>query len=154
MTFLFILLTWFQVDEIPFRPKENYSVEIKYDLKQKPATDHNTVNLDADRIRQERRNSGPLPYLIINVRILNTTEQEKRFKVENNLGRTLLNRKKEKLSLIKIEMGYLDDVKDQLAPHTYEIIALAADKYPMNRIVLKVEKDGTFLVNGERRGKF
>lgn len=153
MSFL-ILLAWFQVDDIPFRPKENFNVEVKYDLKQMAATDPNIVTLSDERSKQEKHGQGPLPFLTINVTMLNTTEQERRYKVENSLGHTLLNRRKEKVSIIKVEMGFLDDLKDQITPNSYQILVLAEDKYPLNRIVLKVEKDGTFLVNGEKRGKF
>ena len=51
-------------------------------------------------------------------------------------------------------MGFIDDIKDQLAPNEFTVLAMSSEKDPMNRIHMKIEKDGTFLVNGERRGKF
>lgn len=143
-------LLW-QTGEVPFRAKDDFQVELKYNFKEKPAKDLNTLAWDADPAKQP---SGLLPYLIVNVKILNAKQEEIRFKCENNIGKTLFNKKAEKGLSYDIDMGYIDDVKDRVTAHRYTVYALTGDKEAINRIELLVMEDGTFMVNGEKRGKF
>ena len=147
----FLLLL--QVTEIPYRAKNDFQIELKYNFKDRPAKDANTVSFD-DRTARERPPSGPLPYLIVNVKILNPKAEEIRFKCENNLGRALFNRKAEKSLSYDIDMGYIDDVKDRVTAHTYTLYALTDKREAINKVELLVMEDGTFFVNGEKRGKF
>jgi hypothetical protein len=124
-------------------------VELKYNFKEKPQRD-NTVAWEA----HPNKKLGPLPYLIVNVEILNAKNEEIRFKCENNLGKTLFNRKADKGLDYEIDMGYLDDVKDRITAHTFTLYALTENREALNKVVLMVMEDGTFLVNGEKRVKF
>jgi hypothetical protein len=146
------LLLW-QTTEIPFRAKDDYHVELKYNLKQRPAKDHNAVTFENQRV-EDRKNPGPLPYLIVNVKILNPKVDEIRFKCENNFGRAIFNKKAEKSLSYEIDMGYIDDLKDRVTPYSYTLYALTDKKESINKIELLVMEDGTFMVNGEKRGKF
>jgi hypothetical protein len=148
---LISLLLLFQSGEVPFRGKDDFLVELKYNFKEKPARDANTVAWEAT---PGKRPSGPLPYLIVNVKILNAKQEEIRFKCENNLGRALFNRKAEKGLSYDIDMGYIDDVKDRVTAHMYTLYALSENREAINKIELLVMEDGTFMVNGEKRGKF
>lgn len=148
---LSFLLLW-QTIEIPFRAKEDFTVELKYDLKQRPARDHNTVTLDATVA--ERKGTGPLPYLTVKLKILNPKAEEIRFRCEDNYGKAVFSKKAEKSLDYVIDMGYIDDLKDRLSPYSYILYAQSDKKESLNKIVLLVQEDGTFLVNGERRGKF
>lgn len=145
------LLLW-QTTEIPFRAKEDFQVELKYDLKQRPAKDPNKVNLDVSVA--ERNSTGPLPYLTVNVKILNPKAEEIRFRCENNFGRSVFNKKAEKSLNYEIDMGYIDDLKDRVSAHGYTLYALTENKESINKIEFIVMEDGTFMVNGEKRGKF
>lgn len=148
----FVLFQATQYPGIPYRNKEDFHVEIKYDLRVRPATSSNTLNLD--QTTPTRQRTGMLPYLLISVRIINVTAEEVRFKCEDNLGQTHFSKKLPKAATFMIDMGFIDDIKDQLSPNTYEVFAMSGKKEPINRIHLRIEKDGTFLVNGEKRGKF
>jgi hypothetical protein len=141
----------FQSSEIPFRAKDDFAIELKYNFKEKPTKDANTVAWEAN---PAKRPTGLLPYLIINVKILNAKQEETRFKCENNLGRALFNRKAEKGLSYDIDMGYLDDVKDRVTAHKYTLYAVGESREVINKIELLVMEDGTFMVNGEKRGKF
>jgi hypothetical protein len=145
-------LLW-QTSEVPFRAREDYQVELKYNLKQRPAIDHNSVTFEKKGIEQ-RNSPGPLPYLIVNVKILNHKSEEIRFRCENNFGRAIFNRKAEKSLHYEIDMGYIDDLKDRVTPYGYTLYAMTEEKEPLNKIELIVMEDGTFMVNGEKRGKF
>jgi hypothetical protein len=148
----FILFEAFQEPVVPYRNKEDFAVELKYDLRSRPTTPQNTVHLDPTGVKTHK--TGMLPYLIVSVKIMNVTAQEVRFKCEDNEGHTRFSKKLPKAATFLIDMGYIDDVKDQLAPYSYEVFAMSPEKEPVNRIHLRIEKDGTFLVNGEKRGKF
>lgn len=152
MLFLLPILMFFQEPSIPFRAKEDFLVELKYELRQKPQD--NTLAYDADRGVAPKTSSGPLPYLIVNVTILNRKEEEVRIRCVNNVNTTLFNKKADKNTVFKLEMGYIDDMKDRISPHQFRVMAMSEDKNPLNQIELVVMEDGTFLVNGEKRGKF
>lgn len=148
----FLLL--FQATEVPYRDKDDFQIELKYDFKDKPASDPNTVRFDDPNNKKKERHSGPLPYLVVKLKILNHKEEETRFRCENNLGRALFNKKAEKSLDYDIDMGYIDDVKDRITAHSFIVYALTEKREAVNKIELLVMEDGTFLVNGEKRGKF
>jgi len=153
---IFYLISFFlllQTSDVPFRAKDDFLVELKYNFRDKPTKDPNSVNFDPRTVK-ERQPSGPLPYLIVKVKILNPKADELRFKCENNLGRSLFNKKIDKVLIYDVDMGYLDDLKDGITPHTYTVYALTGKREAINRIELHVMEDGTFMVNGEKRGKF
>jgi hypothetical protein len=152
MLFLFPLLFLFQEPVIPFRDRADYVVELKYELKQKPQD--NTVAYEAERGVVQRTSSGQLPFLVVHVTILDRKEEEVKFRCETNLKNTLFNRKSDKGQVFKIEMGFIDDMKDRVTAYSYHLMAMSEDKDPLNQIEMTVLEDGTFLVNGEKRGKF
>lgn len=153
LPYLISLLFFFQTTDIPFRAKEDFQVELKYDLRQRPAVDPNTVTLDAT-VAERKGTHGPLPYLIVKLKILNPKASEIRFKCEDSNGKALFNKKAEKSLNYEIDMGYIDDLKDRIAPHAYTLYAQSGNRELLNKIELLVMEDGTFLVNGEKRGKF
>ncbi|HMJ68181.1 MAG TPA: hypothetical protein VK508_04775 [Cyclobacteriaceae bacterium] len=148
ISFLFL---W-QTAEIPFRAKEDFQVELKYDLKTRPAKDPNAVTFEGGRV--STNSSGALPYLTVNVTILNPKVEEIRFRCENNLGKSVFNKKADRTLRYVIDMGYIDDLKDHVSPHGYTLFAIADDRVSLNKIEFLVMEDGTFMVNGEKRGKF
>lgn len=152
--FLTILLIQFlfQSPEVAYRNKEDYQVELKYDLRNRPTVEHNTVHLDPTGVKKPR--TGMLPYLLVHITVLNVKAEETRFRCEDNTKHTVFNRKLSKASSFVIDMGFIDDIKDGLSPNDYSVYAVSTDRENLNRIHLKIEKDGTFLVNGEKRGKF
>ncbi len=144
------LLLW-QSTDAPYRAKEDFQVELKYDFKDRP--NRETIAWESEPARIK---SGPLPYLTIKLKILNPKAEEFRYKCENNLGKALFNKKadKDKVNTYDIDMGFIDDLKDHVSAYQFIVYALSEDKQVLNRIELYVSDDGTFLVNGEKRGKF
>jgi hypothetical protein len=97
--------------------------------------------------------SGPLPYLILNLKILKINPDEYRIKVQNNAKLQLLSKKLEEDMMVKIDMGFTDDLKDRTSPYEYTVSFLSKGKKETCRIVILVDEEANFLVNGERRGK-
>jgi len=146
--FLFL----FQYADVPYRTKEDFQIELKYELRARPAVELNTVRLDPTGVKKQK--TGMLPYLLVTVKIFNVKPEESRFKCEDNTDHTVFNRKLPKHASFVIDMGFIDDIKDGLAPNNFNVLAVSDEKVPLNRVEMKIEKDGTFLVNGEKRGKF
>lgn len=156
MKTLLFCLALFPLQDIPYKPKENFEVMLDYQFKVKPAPDHTQVYLTETVGQYERRKSAsPLPYLELNVKISKLDPGEVRLSVTNNTGEEVIRRKKiSEGMVIPLDVGFTDDVKDRVAPHEYTFTFLTADKTPVSRIVIFIGEDGTFLVNGEKRGRF
>jgi hypothetical protein len=146
--FLFL----FQAVAVPDRGKDDFQVELKYELRSRPAVAHNTVSLDPTGVKHQK--TGMLPYLLVTVKIFNVKTEEVRFRCEDYTKHVVFNRKLPKAASFVIDMGFIDDIKDGLSSNVYTVYAFSEDKEPLNKVEMRIEKDGTFLVNGERRGKF
>lgn len=155
ISFLFFLASpgLFQ-EAVPYKPKDEFQIEVKFDLRQKPLADRSTINFEETIAEQNKHSSALLPYLIVNVKFLKFRPEEVRVKAFKSDG-TLLNNKKAKEGLlVEIDLGYTDDVKDHVSANEYRIYTYSEEKKEVFLIHLKVENDGTFKVNGEPNGKF
>jgi hypothetical protein len=152
---LFILNVTWQEPEVPLKPNDQFQLTLDYQFKTRTASNNSNINIDYqnDRIVKEG-GSGPLPYLIITCKMLKLAEQELRVKVSNNALKTAFSKKVKEGEEFELDMGYTDDMKDRVSPFEYTIYFLSAEKKPVSRIHLFIMEDGTFLVNGEKRGKF
>ena len=136
-----------------------FEVQIDFQFKQRVNTSTNsntTIDFIETKAEQEKKrySTGIRPYLILNVKLIKLSDMEVKAKASNNIDRTLFNKKVEAGDFIKIDMGFTDDVKDRVGPHEVMIVFLSPDKKETSRILMFVQEDGTFIVNGEVRGKF
>lgn len=146
---LFIsLLLFLQKTEIPLKPNDEFEVKLDYQLKQKPISDRLSIDY------YDTKEGGMLPYLILNIRLLKLSEQEVKTKIIDGKDKLIFNRKTSVNDVLKLDIGYTDDVKDRVTSYKFNIIFLSADKKEVSRIYILIEEDGTFLVNDEIRGKF
>ncbi len=146
---LFIsLLLFLQKTEIPLKPNDEFEVKLDYQLKQKPISDRLSIDY------YDTKEGGMLPYLILNIRLLKLSEQEVKTKLIDGKDKLIFNRKTSVNDVLKLDIGYTDDVKDRVTSYKFNIIFLSADKKEVSRIYILIEEDGTFLVNDEIRGKF
>ena len=143
------------LQEIPFKPKEEFTVDLNYTFKERPASSATTFEYK-DGVEVRNKATGPLPYLGFKIKITKAAPEEVRFKAINNNGRLLLSGKIKVDDVILLDMGFLDDIKDREKDTTYEIslITYTDKRKEINRIHIIVLEDGTFLVNDEKRGKF
>jgi hypothetical protein len=141
-------------DSVPFKANTEFEVKLEFIFKHRPSPDNNSVSLDETRKEYlKKRQTGPLPYLFLNVNILTLAEGESRVRVVNNLDRTMVNKPADKARTLRLELGYTDDIKDRVAAYEYVVYLVSADKKNLSRIVILFEEDGTYFVNGEKRGK-
>ncbi|HEY0743891.1 MAG TPA: hypothetical protein VGD40_20640 [Chryseosolibacter sp.] len=155
MKTLLLLSLIIVLQELPYKPKEEFEIKLDYQFKSRPASDVNKVHLDETRKEHERRlSTAPLPYLTLNIKMLRLGEDEVKVKITNNLTPRVVTRKVSAGTIIPLEVGFTDDVKDRVAAHHYVFTMLTSKKAETNKIEIMIEEDGTFLVNGEKRGKF
>lgn len=154
LTFLLLSLLAIQ-DEAPYKPSEEFELKLDFEFKDRGAgRNPNKIDMDLTMKEYEKtKGSGLLPYLWLNLKVLKQQENEVRLKVIENKARNILNKKVDTSTIVKLELGFTDDIKDRVGPYEYTIIFVNGDKDPVSRITIFFEKDGTYLVNGQMRGK-
>lgn len=152
---LFFLLYSLQTG-IPPKPKEDYKIELEYIFKQKASEINNDlVEFDPGTGKASKKfASGSLPYLLINFKVIKLSEGEVRIKVINNTGQSMLSKKAVAGDTYKLDLGYTDDMKDRVTAHEFNVYFLTDKKKEVSVVTLFIGEDGTFMVNGEVRGKF
>jgi hypothetical protein len=140
-------------EQVPFKPKEQFEIDLDFKFKQRPPRESNVVLLDEASADLGRNGASLLPYLYLNVKVLKLQGEEIRLRVENGKGENLWNRKTEEGMIARLDLGFTDDIKDRVSSHEYVLYFLNKEKKRISRIVIFFEKDGTYRVNDERRGK-
>jgi hypothetical protein len=136
--------------EVPLKSKDEFQLKLDLQFKQREPESSNRVNFLDD---PKRDSSTPLPYLTAELILLTVRDDEAKLKVVNNLRQTLINKKVDKSVPIKIDFGFTDDLKDHTRPHEYTILFYSKEKKLVRQIVVVFQEDGTYMVNGEKRGK-
>jgi hypothetical protein len=153
LSFLFLTTHYLAAqDSLLFRPKEDFEVKLDMQFRPRPANDPNTFKFSDNQGRQTT--NAFLPYLRLRVTIFNLTPEEVRYKVQNNFEKKGVSRKISKTPILEIDAGFTDDIKAKLRPSQYLITLMTVSKKETSKILIQIEKDGTFFVNGEKRGKF
>ena len=155
MHHLLLILALFIVQDIPLKPADEFNIKLDYNFRSRPAADYNTVVLgETPRGYKQRTSEGVLPYLILHVTPLKLPSEKMRVRVSNNRDDRALQKKIEVNSDIELDLGFTDDMKDRVTPHEYALTFLDGEKAPVDKIVINIAEDGSFFVNGEKRGKF
>jgi hypothetical protein len=148
---LFIIFAWQEV--VPYKDSSEYAVKIDYKFQERPPNDRNKVEYETQE-RNRRPASGPLPYLKLELTLLKLGSEEAKVKVVNSSGDMLVNRKATAGMAIKIDIGFIDDVKDRVSPSEFTVFLYSDSKKVTSRIHLVIMEDGTFMVNDEKKGNF
>lgn len=153
VAFIILSLSFFQ--GVPYKPKEEFDIKLDYKFKQRPTADlSSSTNLYETNAERERRTSNDLlPYLILQIKILKLNN-ESRYRISNNLGIKPSAKKIEEGAIIYLDLGFTADMKDHITPHEYTVVFLSPERSETGRILIQVDEDGSFLVNGEKRGRF
>jgi hypothetical protein len=137
-------------DTIPYKANDEFELKLDLQFKKRPPPDLNKVDLEKRTLPASGMNA---PYLYIDLRVIKPVTEEYRVKVIKNERDLLLSKKFDPSTVIKLDMGFTDDIKDHISPHHYMITFFSKEKNPLSRIEIFFEKDGTYIVNGEKRGK-
>ncbi len=152
----FFLLQPWQESQPPLKAAEEFKLELEYKFKQRPAAENSFIDLTETEREKEKRTTGttPLPYLIIHLSFPKLSEQEVRIRCSDNNKKNRLSKKAEVGKIYSLDLGFTEDMKDRMTAYEYTFYLMDDDKKETSRIVLNVEADGTFTVNGVKRGKF
>lgn len=134
--------------DIPFKPNDEFEIKVDYQVKKRPAAQFNAYGA------APANNYQPLPYIILNVKVLKITLDESKVTVSSNLQDNLFNKKIEEGTIVKLDLGFIEDVKNRTTAHAYVINFLDPKKVVVQRILIQIDKDGVFNVNNEKRGQF
>ena len=150
LLFFFML----QQDQTPFKPREEFEIKLDFEFRDRQTMDANKIEYNQTQKEYARsRATGPLPYLNLNLKVLKPAPEEVRIRVIENGSKTVFNKKFDMNTVLKLDMGYTDDIKDRVSAYEYTVYYLTADKKPLSKIVIQFDEDGTYFVNGEKRGK-
>ncbi len=153
---LLTLLTLLLQTGVPYKATEEFKIELEYKFRPRPMTDNSYIDLTETQREKETRTSGgnPLPYLILHISFQQLSDKEVRVRCVDNNKKNKLSKKAEVNRAYTLDLGFTDDMKDRVTSYEFTLTLLSDDKEDTSRIVMFIEPDGTFLVNGMRRGKF
>ncbi|MDQ2656088.1 MAG: hypothetical protein M3Y60_01610 [Bacteroidota bacterium] len=140
------------LQDIPFKATEEFEAKLDYQFKPRPQGDPNTVSLNGT-LRSQKAGSV-LPYLIVNIRMLQLPQSKMRVGITTNLNDRPVWRKVNVNGVLELDMGFTDDMIDRVTAYRYTVTFVNDAKEPIDRILINVAEDGSFFVNGEKRGKF
>ena len=142
-------------EDLPYKPFDEFELKLDFEFKDRGAgRDPNKIEMNQTlKEREKTRGSGLLPYLYLNLKVLKQAPNEVRVKVIENRSKSVFNKKFDASTVLKLDLGFTDDIKDRVGAYEYTVIFLDEDKEHVSKIVIYFEKDGTYMVNGEKRGK-
>src|SRR4051812_27105060 len=110
-----ILVSTFLLQDLPYKPNEEFNIKLDYKFKQRPTVNVNTVNFsETNKEHEQRTSSAQLPFLILNVNLLKVEKEHVKLTIVNNLNKKVVSRKIKEGLIIPIEIGFTDDVKDRV----------------------------------------
>ena len=149
--FFFPFLFFFFQNDAPLKSTKEFEVSTKYELRKKPTSDDPKIVFETNETK--RSSTDLLPYLSLTLKIKKWASGVTQVRISDTQGKTYLRKKPSTDSSYPFEMGYVDDMKDKVGPSKF-IVTFHKEKQVVEQITIEVEEEGTFLVNGERRGKF
>lgn len=155
MLTLILLVSFLIQKDVPYKPMEEFDLKLNFEFKDRGA-DRNPNRIEMDVTNREvekNKVSGPLPYLFLNLKVLTLQSNEVRVRVIENGNKPVMNKKFDANTVLKLDLGFTDDIKDRVGAYEYTVLFLDGDKNAVSRIVIYFEKDGTYMVNGQNRGK-
>lgn len=151
LLFVSIILLY---QDIPYKPDDEFSIRMDLKFKLRPQSASNTVNVSETMAEYQKRNStNQLPYLILYVNVKHVNQGEIRMRVLRDGKNTINNKKIELDREFKIEVGFTDDAKDKISGYEHIIYFMDSDKKDINRIVITIDPNGDYFVNGQKRGR-
>jgi hypothetical protein len=136
-------------DSLPYKPNEEFEAKIDLSFKQRESDDTNTFRFQESHKKMTM--GVPIAFLAINFKVLKVGRE---VKVKVIRGRDEKTSKIKIGTLIKLELGFIEDVKSNEEPMKVILHFINDQKKEVNQVTFEVATDGTFLVNGEKRGKF
>jgi hypothetical protein len=154
LVWIFILTNFF-FQVVPFKPLAEFEIKFDLSFKQRDRSiEKSTINLRETQAEHDRRTqTETLPYLVLHIKLKDILPVEFKTKIVRDNQAIVYNKKVEEGMIIKLDVGFTDDIKDQIKGYKHEIQFLSIDKNILSRILIEFDKDGNYFVNGEKRGR-
>lgn len=137
-------------DDVPFMPTDQFESKIDIAFKKRESGDPNTYTF-SDGTQPKKTTDTPIAFLIINFKLLRA-DGEVKVKVIN--GRSARVSRIDVGTTMKLEIGFIEDVKNSTQEVERVLLFLNDLKEPIRKVTFKIAEDGSYFVNGEKRGKF
>ncbi|MCA6381538.1 MAG: hypothetical protein IM574_02145 [Cytophagales bacterium] len=137
-------------DDVPFMLADQFESKIDLAFKKRESSDAGTYTF-SDGSQPKKTTDTPIAFLSINFTLLRA-EGEVKVNVVN--GRSERVSKVKVGSPMKLEVGFIEDVKNNGEGVEINLIFLNDLKKPIRKVTFKIAEDGSYFVNGEKRGKF
>jgi hypothetical protein len=148
MKLVVLILAAFLFQDIPYKEKDQFDLKMDMQFKNRP-----TNHTNAYPTQEKTSNNTPLPYIILNLTVLKILEDESKVRVVDETSNTLQTVNLTRRTNVVLDLGFAADIKDNISPQKYSVNFYSAEKQLKRTILIHFEKDGTYYVNGEKRGR-
>jgi len=141
--------------EVPFKAKEEFEIKLDYQFKERGDYANSTIVYgEKKREADGHVTRTVLPYVVLKLKLLKLND-EVSFRIDTNVRAAFMIRRHiETGKEYRLDLGFTSDMKDRVTANDYTISLISPKKEVVSKITIVVESDGTFKVNGEKRGKF
>ncbi|MBX2962978.1 MAG: hypothetical protein KF687_10735 [Cyclobacteriaceae bacterium] len=141
-------------ENLPYKPDAEFAIRVELKFMQRPPASTSTVNVSESLSDYKRRISNEqLPYLNLFITVKEANQGETRIRIMRD-GKLMANRKIDLGKEFKLEVGFVDDAKDQVSGYEHVIYFLTPDKKDINRIVIRIDSNGDYYINDVKSGRF
>jgi hypothetical protein len=137
-------------EDIPFMPADQFESKIDLTFKKRESSDPSIYTF-SDGSQPKKTTDAPIAFLAINF-VLLRSEGEVKVNVIN--GRYNRASKVKVGAPVKLAVGFIEDVKNNGEDVEINLIFSNDLKKPIRKVTFKIGQDGSYFVNGEKRGKF
>jgi hypothetical protein len=150
---LFVGFQDFQDDVVPYKPDDEFQVNIDLAFKIKESKyGISTYNQNGERM--DRVSSTPLPFLNVSVTQFKVQGDEVKVLAVDSKDKTLTKKNVSSDLVLHFDMGFVDDLKKGAANNQIIIYFLSQEKKKLRKITFSVTATGAFEVNGKWHGQF
>lgn len=140
--------------DTPYKPNQEYEINFEYSFKQRTQEEDKVIRLNETQAQYMKRTSAePLPFLALKIRLVKLLPEETKLKIIKDDKVTVFNKKITEGMEFTLNIGFSDDVKDQISGYKHEMTFYSAEKREVSRIVIQFDSEGNYFVNTEKRGK-
>lgn len=147
MKVLALIISFFLLQEVPFKDSDQFDLKLDMQFKNRPVIANQAYPTE------HKSDGTPLPYIKLNLTVLKILEDESRVRVLDETANTLEVLNLGKKNNVVLDLGFAADIKDRVTSQKYSVNFYSAEKELKRTILIHFENDGSFYVNGEKRGR-
>ena len=151
--FLILLICCGFQTEVPFKPSDEFQVNIDLSFKIKNSA-YSPTTFSGSGERLDKPSSTTLPFLTVIVKQLKIQSDESKIVAVDSNGKSMWKKKALPNLEIHFQMGFVDDLKNKISPNEVTLYFLSSEKKELRKIVFSVSANGVFEVNGKWHGQF